>query len=72
MFAAAYLPRRFMLIPVLATIAVVDAYQGTYGLIAMSIVYTAHLLAAGSISSMLSKVGFRTVVVTGILNAVVF
>ncbi len=46
MLAAAYLPRSIMLIPVLITATVVDAYNGFYPVLAMSIVYVGHLVAA--------------------------
>ena len=61
MVAAAFLPRKLMLVPVLATIFLTDAINGFYSLLAMSFVYVGHLLAAVSVRPVLGKIGVTSV-----------
>lgn len=72
MLAAAYLPKRYACIPVLATVAIVDAMSGFYALLAMSFVYLAHGLATLSVSKPLVSIGVRSVGIAAVVNAVVF
>ena len=46
MLAAAYLPKHLLPLPVLVSVATVDAINGTYHITAMALVYAAHLLSA--------------------------
>ena len=72
MVAAGYLPRRLMLVPVLATIFVIDMVNGFYGLLAMSFVYAGHLLAVIAAKPILRKIGVASVGLAAIGSAVVF
>lgn len=72
MVAAAYLPRRLMLVPVLATVLLIDAVNGYYSALAMSFVYAGHLLAAVAVRPVLGKIGIRPVAFAAIASAVVF
>ena len=72
MVAAAYLPRRLMLVPVLATVLLIDAVNGYYSALAMSFVYAGHLLAAVVVRPVLGKIGIRPVAFAAIASAVVF
>ena len=67
MLAVAYAPRSLALLPVLATTLLVDlAFGRAYGLLAMSIVYAAHLLAALAAAPLLRSVrGLRVVGAAG-------
>ena len=58
MVAAAFLPRKLMLVPVLATIFLIDAINGFYGLLA--------------IRPVLGKIGVSSVGLAAICSAVVF
>ncbi len=72
MLAAAYLPRRIALLPVLATVLIVDAVNGFYSVLAMSFVYVGHLAAVLAVKPVLSSVGARSVALAAVLSAVVF
>ncbi|MEL7190701.1 MAG: DUF6580 family putative transport protein, partial [Pseudomonadota bacterium] len=72
MLAAAYLPRKLVIVPVFATILIVDAINGFYSLLAMSFVYIGHLVAALSVSPMLSSIKARSVALAAVISAVVF
>lgn len=72
MVAAAYLPRRYALLPVLITILIIDAANGFYSVLAMSSVYIAHLAATLSVSPVLSSIKVRSVAMAAIISAVVF
>lgn len=72
MVAAAYLPRRLMLVPVLATVLAIDAMNGFYSALAMSFVYVGHLLAALAVCPVLRKIGVTPVALAAIGSAVVF
>lgn len=72
MVAAAYLPRRLMLIPVFLTIFVVDALGGFYALAAMSFVYLGHLLAAFVLPAVLGRISVSRVASAAVLSAFVF
>jgi|TARA_R100000049_G_C1945910_1_gene91036 hypothetical protein len=72
MVAAAFLPRKLMLVPVLATIFLIDAINGFYGLLAMSFVYVGHLVAAVAVRPVLGKIGVSSVGLAAICSAVVF
>lgn len=72
MLAAAYLPRRLMLLPVLAALLITDAVHGFYGLLAMSFVYLGHLGAALINAPILARSGIDRVVIAATASAVVF
>lgn len=72
MLAAAYLPKRLVLLPVLGTVLVVDAINGFYSLLAMSFVYLGHLAAAYAVTPVLATIKVRSVAVAAIVSAVVF
>ena len=72
MLAAAYLPRWLALIPVVVTVFVSDLYVGFYGLIGMSFVYLAHVLATLAVQSTLKRPRALTVTGAAVLNACVF
>lgn len=72
MLAAAYLPRRLMLVPVLITIAAYDVVHGTYSLPAMALVYAAYLAGAVAVAPTLGRVSATTVTSAAVLNAAVF
>ncbi len=72
MLAAAYLPGRLLLLPVLATVIAVVILYGSYGLLAMGFVYLAHLCAAGALYALLRSVRPTTVAIAAIVNAIVF
>ena len=56
MLAAAYLPRHLLPLPVLVSVATVDAINGTYHITAMALVYAAHLLSATGVAPILRQV----------------
>ena len=72
MLAAAYLPRRFALIPVFLTVLIVDAYNGFYGALAMSFVYIGHLAATLAVRPFLTSIRVRSVAIAAVVSAVVF
>ena len=72
MLASAYLTRRLLMWPILATVFVVDAIHGFYALLAMSFVYLAHVLAAFAVKPILGSVTLKAVVGAGIVSAVTF
>ena len=72
MLTAAYLPRRYALVPVSLTALLVDAYNGFYSLLAMSFVYIGHLAATLAVRPVLSSVGVRSVAVAAVVSAFVF
>ncbi|MEM7781565.1 MAG: DUF6580 family putative transport protein [Pseudomonadota bacterium] len=72
MLAAAYLPRKLVIVPVIATVLIVDAINGFYNLLAMSFVYLGHLAAALSVSPVLSSINVRSVALAALVSAVVF
>ncbi|QTD56890.1 DUF6580 family putative transport protein [Parasphingorhabdus cellanae] len=72
MVAAAYLPRRLMLVPVFVTVLLVDAMNGFYSALAMSFVYTGHLFAAVAARPALRRIGFTPVAFAAVASAVVF
>lgn len=72
MLAAAFLPHRLALVPVLATVLIGDAVNGFYSLLAMSFVYLAHLAATISAMPMLRRRGIREIVLAAVANAGVF
>lgn len=72
MLAAAYLPRRWTLLPVLVTIGAYDMLHGAYAWQAMALVYLAHLAAAAVLAPGLRRVTGLTVASAALLNAVVF
>ena len=72
MLCAAFLPRAASLVPVLITVAFVDALSGGYGLVAMSFVYVGHVAAAIAVRPVLRSTGPRTVLIAAVVNAVVF
>ena len=72
MLAAAYLPRRLALAPVLVTVLVVDAINGFYALLAMSFVYLAYLAATLAVAPQLRSTSTRNILLAAVVNAVVF
>ena len=72
MLAAAYVSPRFMLVPALATVLVVDALNGYYGALAMSFVYLGHLAGVLAIRPLLAKTGPANVLSASLVNASVF
>lgn len=71
MLATAYFPRRLVIVPVIATVLIVDAVNGFYNLLAMSFVYLGHLTAALSVSPALSSIKVRSVSLAAVVSAVV-
>ena len=57
LLAAAYLPRRAISIAVLVPVLLGDIMLGLYPLLAMAIVYLAHVLAAYGVTPILKKYG---------------
>lgn len=72
MLAAAYLPRKLVIVPVLATILIVDAMNGFYSLLAMSFVYIGQFAAALSVKPVLSSIKAHSVAIAAVISAVVF
>jgi len=72
MVAAAYLPRRIALLPVLATILIADAFGGFYEVLAMSFVYIGHLAATLATAPVLASLKARTVGIAACVSATVF
>lgn len=72
MVAAAYLPRRLMLLPVFATVLAIDMINGFYGALAMSFVYVGHLLAALAVRPVLLKIGITPVALAAFGSAAMF
>lgn len=72
MLAAAFLPHRLALIPVLATALIGDTVSGFYGAMAMSFVYLAHLAATVVAMPILRRRGIREIVLAVVANALVF
>jgi len=72
MLAAAYLPKRYAAMPVLATVLIVDAMTGFYAILAMGIVYLAHLLAMLAARRPLASIGIGPIAIAAIVNAFVF
>lgn len=72
MMAAAYLPRHLMLVPILIVVIVADILTGFYSLVAMCIVYAAHLAALTAVSPVLSRLSGSSVAGSAVINAVVF
>ncbi len=73
MLCAAFLPLRYLMVPVLVTVAVADVLHGTYGTLAMSFVYLGHIAAAYAAKPALSRrVAPLTVAAAALLSAVAF
>jgi hypothetical protein len=72
MLAAAYLPKHLLPLPVLVTIATVDAINGTYHITAMALVYAAHLLSAVGVAPILRRVRILHLGGAAITSAVIF
>jgi hypothetical protein len=72
MLAAAFLPRRLLLLPVLATLLVSDALTGLYDLLAMSFVYFGHVIAAIVCAPILARRGPDRVIAASIASGVAF
>ena len=72
MLCAAYLPLRYLVVPVLVTVAVADVLNGTYGSLAMSFVYAGHMAAVFAAKPVLGKVSPSMVLVAAGLSAVAF
>ena len=72
MLCAAYLPRTYLMLPVLISLAVVDLLHGGYGALAMSFVYLGHVLAAYAARPVLGRVTPAGVVAAALVSAVVF
>ena len=72
MLGAAYLPRRWLVVPVLLTLLIADAVSGFYGALAMSFVYVAHVLAALVLALLRTPVGPGWVLGAAVAHAVVF
>lgn len=72
MLCAAWLPRRFVMLPVLVTVAVADLFNDSYGILAMGFVYAAHLLAALAITPILRLVRSANILAAAVVNAVLF
>ncbi len=72
MLAAAYLPKHLLPLPVLASVATVDAINGTYHVTAMALVYAAHLLSAAGVAPILRRVQVLHVGGAAIISAVIF
>jgi len=72
MLAAACLPRRLCLFPVLLVVALSDVVHGTYALVGMAFVYAAHLGATIVLPAILARLGVFRICVAAVLNAVVF
>ena len=72
MLAAAYLPRKLVILPVFLTLVIVDAINGFYALLALSFVYIGHVLAALSVSPILKSIQLKTLCGASIISAVVF
>lgn len=72
MLCAAYLPMRFLIVPVLVTVAIADVLNGTYGSLAMSFVYAGHMAAAYAARPSLGRVTPLRVVAGASLSALAF
>ena len=72
MLAAALLPRKLLAIPVFVTITVFDLYHGGYALVAMMLVYAAHVAAAGCLPRILVRINTTTVIGAALASALVF
>ncbi len=72
LLAAAYLPRRAISIAVLVPVLLGDIMLGLYPLLAMAIVYLAHVLAAYGVTPILKKVRVKTVFIAALINAILF
>lgn len=73
MLCAALLPLRYLVVPVLITVAVADVLNGTYGTLAMSFVYVGHIAATYAAKpALMSRVAPLTVVGAAVLSAVAF
>lgn len=72
MVAAAYMSRRLMLVPVLATVLLIDGMNGFYSALAMGFVYAGHLLAALAVRPVLHRIGITPVVLAAFASAVMF
>ena len=72
MLAAAYLPKHLIPLPVLVSVATVDAIIGTYSIASMALVYIAHLASAAGVAPILVRVGALRVGGAAITSAVIF
>ena len=72
MLAAAYLPRHLLPLPVLVSVATVDAIYCTYIISAMALVYAAHLLSAAGVAPILRQVRVFARGGAAIISAVIF
>ena len=72
MLSAAYLPKRWCVVPMFLTVYVSDVISGGYALVAMTFVYLGHLAAAISLLPLLNKITRNSVILAAVLNAVVF
>jgi len=72
MVAAAYLPRRYALIPVILTVFIGNLVTGFYGLVGMGIVYSAHAAATLSVRFLSGNIAVLTVGMAAVINAFVF
>lgn len=72
MLAAAFLPRSLRLVPVLATVLLVDAVNGFYVALAMAFVYLGHLAGVLVLGPILASKNARMVALAAIANALVF
>lgn len=72
MLAAAYLPKHLLPLPVLVTVATVDAIIGTYGIASMALVYVAHLLSAAGVVPILQRLQAMRIGGAAVISAVIF
>ncbi len=72
MLAAAFLPRRLMLLPVLGTLLMSDAVTGFYGALAMTFVYLGHVGAAAVCAPILVRRGPGRIIAAAMASAAVF
>lgn len=72
MLAAAYLPRHLLPLPVLVSVATVDAIIGSYSIAAMALVYVAHIAGSAGVAPVLKRVGILSVGTAAVISAVIF
>ena len=72
MLAAAWLPRRLVMLPVLVMVVVADLFNDSYGILSIAFVYVAHLLAALAIVPTLRLVRPANILTAAAVNAVIF
>ena len=72
LLAAAYLPKHLVPLPVLISVATVDAIIGTYSIAAMALVYIAHLVSAAGVVPILVKVRALRVASAAVVSAIIF